>query len=325
MAEKSGKRSRLPLAVSALLLAALLVAGFTTSSPRSNPYSTWATRAWSLYYELYPVEEQAAAEEMHLDSASLQREQCVACHGDKTDSALPVHRIHLESELLPGLACMDCHTRIELRSRGATLGVTQVDVGFCKKCHSEFPGGKPESHMHKEDINADCKMCHTGARAMRHAQPYLSQIIPTEECRGCHGGRVLPWTPRHETDGWLEVHGQEALDIGTEHCLECHDFGLKFCDECHAQTPPSHLPEDDWRNEHPSAAANDTRPCYTCHETEDCKQCHVDHEADWLDEHPEFVRVNGDDRCEDCHSLSSCSFCHSAAALGTAEVTTLSP
>jgi hypothetical protein len=311
-------RARLALGLSIVLFAALAAAVYLTSTATESPARTVAAWAWTARYELAPVAGQAELEDLHLAAADGSREQCIGCHGDKQDSELPVHRIHLRSELLPSLDCHECHPRVEIGSRGATTAVSWVDVGFCKECHSPFPGLESGSHMQAGDIDADCTMCHTGSRSIRHAQPYLSQIIDPADCKGCHGGRVLPWTPRHEDDDWLDVHGFDALDVGRESCFACHDFGLKFCDECHNEMPPSHMPEDVWLDDHPEAAAQDTRPCYTCHDTGHCKQCHVDHEAGWLESHPDFVERRGDETCVECHSLSSCSFCHTAVSvLGT--------
>ncbi|MDO8964035.1 MAG: hypothetical protein Q7W30_06005 [Coriobacteriia bacterium] len=258
--------------------------------------------------------DKAELKRLHRDAQASSREQCVACHGDKTGSKLLVHRIHLGSPLFPDLACHECHQRVDLGSRSATVAVEWVDVAFCKRCHSPFPGLVAGSRMRAEDFDADCTMCHTGERAIRHAQPYLSQVIPSRDCRGCHGGRVLPWTPRHEHADWPQTHGAEALRTGTEACFACHDFGLTFCDECHAKKPPSHLPAEHWRTIHSDAARTDTRVCYTCHRTSWCKTCHVNHEKGWLTSHRAFVLQHGQDSCTECHSLSSCTFCHAAPA-----------
>ena len=304
------REARAKLVVAIILLTILTLVLLLTSTPEQSPAQTWTTWGWMLRYRVLPVEEKAALIEIHKDARDSSREQCVACHGDKMDSELPVHRIHLGSELLSGLACHDCHSQVDLSPRGNTVAVRWVDVGFCKTCHSEFTGAKRESHMPGVDLETDCLMCHTGDRAVKHAQPYLPQIIPTSECKGCHGARVLPWTPRHERDDWLQAHGGEALDIGTENCFKCHDFGLKFCDECHKETPPSHLPDWQWRAIHSEKAQADTRVCYACHETSYCKKCHVNHEDGWMSTHPSFVKERGDASCDECHSPSSCSFCH---------------
>jgi hypothetical protein len=165
--------------------------------------------------------------------------------------------------------------------------------------------------MKPEDFDVDCTTCHTGKAAYKHAQPYLSHVIAPKECKGCHGGRVLPWTAKHEGDDWLDTHGPEALEVGEDSCFQCHEFGLKFCDECHANKPPSHEPRDRWVNEHVERAQADTRHCFTCHDADWCKECHVNHEPDWRQVHDDYVDANGFDSCLECHSRSFCSFCHS--------------
>ena len=230
------------------------------------------------------------------------------------DSKVLLHRIHLTSELLPGLACHDCHQSISLETRSNKLLVRWVDEGVCKKCHSAFPGLNPNSPMKPSDFEADCTTCHSGNHAFRHDQPYLSQIIAPRECKGCHGGRVLPWQPAHERDDWLQLHGSTALAVGPKSCFKCHDFGLRFCDQCHKIKPPSHVPRETWLVQHPERARADTRACFTCHKAEYCKKCHVNHEPDWLKKHPAVVRAQGTAACMECHSTTFCSYCHSSAA-----------
>jgi hypothetical protein len=310
---RTARDPRTGLAAALLLLVALASAMLLTGTATRSPVRVWTTWAWEMRYRAFPVAEAAELAGIHANARAGSREQCVSCHGDKTDSKLLVHRIHLTSELFPDLACHECHTRVDLGARSSTTTAQWVDVGFCKRCHSAFPGLTPGSRMRPEDFDADCTMCHTGERAIRHAQPYLSQVIPTQECRGCHGGRVLPWTARHEQGDWLQVHGEEALLTGTDGCFACHDFGLKFCDDCHAQKPPSHIPAERWRTIHSDAARADTRVCYTCHPMSWCKTCHINHEAGWLTGHRAYVAEHGKASCTECHSLSACTFCHTAS------------
>jgi hypothetical protein len=261
-----------------------------------------------------PVRDAGELARLHLDSAHVSKSACVACHGGELDSRIVLHRIHLTSELLPGLACHDCHQRVDLSARDNVVVTRWVDVGVCKKCHSKFSGLSPGSAMRPVDYEIDCTTCHSGRNAFRHDQTYLSQVIAPAKCKGCHGGRVLPWTPLHERGDWLKAHGAEAFRVGTENCFQCHDFGLKFCDTCHAIKPPTHLPADAWKTNHSSAARRDTRACYTCHKIEFCKKCHVTHDAGWRSTHPGFVNSHGTSSCEKCHSLSFCSYCHTGGS-----------
>ena len=310
-ATKPRKRwSRIWLAGALFALVALTLVAYRMTSTERSPARTVATWAWKLDYWAFPVKDKAKLAALHRDAPRNSRERCVACHGDKTESKIVLHRIHLRSELLANLQCHDCHQSVDLSTRTNSAVVTWVDVGFCKKCHSAFPGLTPGSPMQPDYYNRDCTTCHKGDRSPKHAQPYLPRSIPASECKGCHGGRVLPSTIRHEQPDWLKTHGQAALASGSDACYKCHDFGLKFCDKCHNKKPPSHLPAEHWRTIHPEAARADTRVCYSCHRTSFCKKCHLNHEAGWLERHSAFVAEKGDSTCWECHSTSSCGYCH---------------
>lgn len=301
------------LILASVLLNVLILTAVFTSTPEHSSASMWATAAYKVKFKLGPIDptkERAELSQLHLDSANISKAECVACHGDEFGSRVVLHRIHLKSELLPGLACHDCHQRVDLTARDNVVVTRWVNVGVCKQCHSKFPGLEPGSAMTPTDFQVDCTTCHTGNNAFRHEPRYLSQIIAPTECKGCHGGRVLPWTPLHERSDWLQTHGREALSVGTKNCFQCHDFGLKFCDTCHAKKPPMHLPADVWKSNHPDAARADTRACYTCHRINFCKRCHVGHDAGWVEQHSTFVLSKGTSSCDRCHSLSFCSYCH---------------
>ena len=318
-------KSWLKLFASVMLLNLLIFAAFLTSTPSKSPASTWATYGYQLRFKVAPITDKAQLAALHLGSANLSKAECVACHGTMLDSSVTLHRIHLTSELLPGLVCHDCHQRIDLTQprNGNTVVVKWVNEGFCKKCHSAFPGLRPGSPMKPENFKEDCTTCHSGQHTFRHEQPYLSQIIAPKECPGCHGGRVLPWTPLHEQANWLQTHGPEALRVGTQSCFKCHDFGLKFCDNCHKVRPPSHSPRDEWLVNHPARAQADTRVCFTCHQASFCKKCHVNHQPNWVRDHPATVKAGGSTRCMQCHSQSFCSSCHASGlgATGSAPTT----
>ena len=315
-------RSWIKFILSVCLLNALILTAFLTSTPSKSPAATWLTYGYQLKYKLAPITEKKALATLHLGSSKLSKSQCVACHGTMLDSSVSLHRIHLTSELLPGLACHDCHARIDLTPRGNTVVVKWVDEGFCKKCHSKFPGLDPGSPMKPEFFKEDCTTCHSGSHTFRHEQPYLSQIIAPRECPGCHGGRVLPWTPLHELPNWLRTHGPEALRVGKQSCFKCHDFGLKFCDNCHKTKPPSHLPRDQWLVTHPARAQADTRVCFTCHVAAFCKTCHVNHAANWRSDHPAYVLAHGSTTCLKCHSQTFCSSCHASGPSAASGVAT---
>ena len=311
---RHSEKSRVLLGITLVVVLTFALGFYYYSRTEANPLRVASTWFWRLNYLVSPVRDAEGLAALHSTASKNPRGQCVACHEDKTSSKLVLHRIHLRSELLASLQCHDCHQEVDLSTRGNSSVVTWVDVGFCKGCHSEFPGLKPGSAMKPEYFDRDCTGCHKGEKAPKHAAPYLPDSIPASECQGCHGGRVLPSTARHEKPDWLKTHGEEALRSGSDACYQCHDFGLKFCDRCHNKKPPSHLPAERWRTIHPDAARADTRVCYSCHRTSFCKKCHLNHEAGWLERHSAFVHDEGDSTCGECHSSSSCGFCHMATS-----------
>lgn len=306
-------RAKLKFLLSTVLLNILIVATFLTSSPKVSPASTWITAVDKVLYRA-GVKSSSDMRAIHLNSSKMSKEECIACHGNKKDSKMRLHNIHLTSELLPGLQCNNCHDKIELGAKSNVKVVHVVNVGFCKKCHSKFPGLSPNSPMKPIDAQADCKTCHSGKHAFRHAQPYLSQVIASRECIGCHGGRVLPWVPQHEKDSWVQEHGKIALG-NEERCMKCHEYGLQFCKTCHSKRPPSHVPADNWRTSHMKFAKTDTRACFTCHEAEKfCKKCHLGHTPNWLNNHYKVVLDNGAEMCQRCHGVKFCEGCHTRSA-----------
>jgi len=319
----SRQRSQLGMLAAALVFGILLVGAVLIGATDVAIARDARTLSWKIAYAAVPVDDKADLTELHRNASASTRERCIACHGDKKSSGLVLHRIHLRSPLLPDVACHECHRRVAITKRGNRTVVSWVDVGFCKKCHSEFPGLKPGSKMKPADFDADCtrSKCHVGKLAPKHDKPYLAKDMPKSECKGCHGGRVLPWTPRHEKADWIKTHGDEALRAGSDNCFQCHDFGLKFCDDCHKTKPPSHQPPEKWRTIHAEAARSDTRVCYSCHPTSFCKKCHLNHEAGWIDNHPAFVHKNGRLSCKECHSDSACGFCHTRVLTESVQTT----
>ncbi|MHB0977219.1 MAG: hypothetical protein ACYC1U_08490 [Candidatus Aquicultorales bacterium] len=305
-------RAKIKFLATTVVLNVLIVATFLTSSPTESPASTWITAVDKVLYKTGLKSSNLKA--LHMNSASLGKEDCMACHGNMETSRVPLHKMHLTSELLPGLQCHNCHNKIELGGQSNVKVVELVNVGFCKKCHSRWSGLNPNSAMKPADAKADCKMCHAGRHAFRHAEPYLSQVIASRECYGCHGGRELPWVPQHEAESWVQEHGMIALGK-EERCMKCHEYGLDFCKACHSKRPPSHQPIDNWRTLHKGQAKEDTRICFTCHNPlKFCKKCHVGHTPDWQKVHFTVVLKEGTATCTRCHSAVFCEGCHTKRA-----------
>ena len=258
-------KSWIKFILAVIVLDLLILAAFLTSTPQTSPAAAWTTMAYELRYKIAARDRQEAAlcdaPELVQDAEGPVRRM------PRNDAELDVtlHRIHLTSDLLPGLACHDCHQRIDLTPRGNTVYISWVNVAFCKKCHSMFPGPDPNSPMEPQFFDEDCTTCHSGDNTPSHAEPYLTQIIAPSECKGCHGGqRAAVGAGPRAADVAAEPR-RGRLAVGAQSCYKCHDFGLKFCDTCHKLMPPSHKPLDQWLVNHPATAQADTRACFTCH------------------------------------------------------------
>lgn len=301
------RTSKKRLAAITLVLNALVLATLLTSSPQVSPASGWIVAVNRALYQAN-IKTGGGLVSLHADSSKLPKEDCIACHGTMKSHKLALHRIHLTSDLIPDLSCTDCHDKISLKPKSNIRVVHMVNVRFCKKCHSAFPAG-PNAAMKPKDKLADCTTCHSGKHAVRHAQPYLSQIIGPRECLVCHGGRILPWTPKHEKADWVRIHGKLALG-NVPRCMSCHEYGLTFCNDCHRNKPPSHKPRELWLEKHRVAARTETRACFTCHKTNFCKRCHINHTQGWRARHVDVVIETGTEPCLSCHSATFCDGCH---------------
>jgi hypothetical protein len=310
--DKILKRSKTRLLLVSLLLNLIVVALLVTSSPTVSPASSWLISFNKAAYRI-GLKGRSNLKELHANAFELVSEDCISCHGDMKKSHLPLHRIHLASSLT-NFRCINCHRKVNLEARSNEKAVLLVDVKFCKNCHSRFSGLEKESAMKPVDFQADCTLCHTGKHAFRHAKPYLSQIISSQDCKVCHGERVLPWRKEHAKPDWIKHHGKFALS-GDEDCMSCHEYGLAFCNDCHRKKPPSHQPKDLWLRSHKKQAKDNTKACLTCHKQEFCKKCHVGHTPEWLENHYSFVLEKGAESCQHCHSSIFCESCHVKVAL----------
>ena len=301
------KRSKIKLLLASFILNVIVIAILVTSSPVVSPAGNWLI-FWNKIFYRFGLKQSSDLKKLHANALKLVSEDCISCHGDMKKSHQPLHRIHLTSPLAH-LSCIDCHERISLEKMSNEKAVLLVNVKFCKNCHGRFSGFNKKSAMKPVDFKADCTLCHAGKHAFRHAKPYLSQIVSSQECKVCHGERVLPWKEGHAKSNWVTKHGEIALSE-QEKCMSCHEYGLAFCNDCHRKKPPSHKPKDIWLKTHKTKAKDNTKACLTCHKPNFCKKCHVGHTAEWLDNHYSFVLEKGAESCQRCHSSIFCEGCH---------------
>ena len=304
------KKNLIRIIIIGTLVNLFFLAIFYTSGPIESPSEAWAIATWKAFYKVSPFSEDKLPE-LHLNTKEITPPQCKACHGEKgTQAESDIHSLHLNLDIA-FFQCRDCHESITFGKIASEQVAKKINIALCGKCHSEFPGIVPNSAMKPEDAKADCTLCHSGKHALRHEERYLSPIVSKVECYGCHGGRILPWTPLHEKEEWAKkTHGPYALKINPDKCYSCHSYGLQFCDECHKLKPESHKPEDNWRLTHKQKAVDSIESCYICHETISCKKCHIKHTSGWEHSHYKIVLSDGIEACFSCHYEDYCLRCH---------------
>lgn len=264
------------------------------------------------------------------------RVPCVACHSGANAQdlrqrigALPLLYRHLRrpagADLAPtaakaGEICLGCHSADR---RSSTLTDLRIP-------HDRYlKGGSPSClHCHAS-VTADARMdrcvdCHRQERART-------------DCRACHTEPVRPLS--HGEPGWSYAHGGKETGAGTT-CLPCHRLldrnpspvsagvaavrATAYCQACHRQTPPGH--DGAWRLGH--GAATGVTNCTVCHGEApgarsgsgavDCAACHVArHPPGWERTHREAVQSGGMTSCFRCHSVASCTNCHSKKGIVT--------
>ncbi len=252
--------------------------------------------------------------------------------------------------LAKGMQCTQCHVDAE-RSQKSSDRLLPA-ASSCDGCHSSQ---HPPPFEAAPDEDA-CSMCHAGANDLArritasvrmpparlrfsHAQHVGSGSGVEAPCERCHGDMS-------------KVRLATELQLPDEaSCLECHD-GEKAsdrCGACHPNGPDGKLltrPFDDmlapplmpradnhWRGaahdlafvqDHKAVANANPQLCASCHEEENCLDCHAGvmrpmriHAADYLTRHGVEARM-GTNSCQSCHRLQDdCRTCHERTGLGS--------
>ncbi|OGQ81076.1 MAG: hypothetical protein A2289_14495 [Deltaproteobacteria bacterium RIFOXYA12_FULL_58_15] len=176
------------------------------------------------------------------------------------------------------------------------------------------------SHAVHHENDVECDKCHAGIEA---AVDTSKSFTPTEEvclechdkddnCKQCHtAARTRGTRQAHVSElGFShQTHMERTKETG---CVTCHD-GIQDSTELPVAKPSM-------------------AKCLTCHNHNQdyaqarCLDCHpsmqrlplaavaeFDHSGDWMARHGMQARVQADS-CQQCHTQSTCSECHSRAA-----------
>ncbi|MBI5432330.1 MAG: hypothetical protein HZA52_05835 [Planctomycetes bacterium] len=180
------------------------------------------------------------------------------------------HRVHVADE---GLDCSDCHSMPD-----GTGGAESSDLpglpaqAACNLCHAELDAEKPaEKQVSALFQDGSFRAAHVSALTDELRFPHGRHVAAGVECAACHVG----------------------IDTN-EHVSELPPPSMSACTNCHGEL--------DVANE-----------CSTCHTQLSQENAPNSHEGNWLRGHGGCVRAKSGataDRCELCHTESSCSSCH---------------
>lgn len=179
---------------------------------------------------------------------------------------------------------------------GPVPGVGPMKDEVCLQCHSAnrkaTSGFRIKiNHVEHARRNGSCVSCH-----VRTAHPLEGRSNPLtlmSQCFTCHGTAEKP----------------EASPA----CSLCHPTGYEL-------TPTSHLPANEWKQQHSVPGKTDPKQCRMCHQQSFCDDCHgldMPHPDDWAkgrEGHAAFAETNRS-VCTQCHTEKPdmCSMCHHKA------------
>ncbi|NUP10079.1 MAG: cytochrome c family protein [Polyangiaceae bacterium] len=240
------------------------------------------------------------------------------------------------------LSCKSCHTAAygSLQSSDSLL---PRPAETCDSCHDTSHADLANVTAGKED-NGQCSYCHIGAT--RGAGGRVAPlVIPAPNLRFSHKKHL------DRNINCQQCHGRvEELELATRDqlprmagCFTCHDMpkasrgdASSECTTCHLTELSGKLVQDfatgellppdwlrmaghtpDWIERHKTVAANDSSFCASCHQEEDCSDCHDGklrdrrvHPNDWITMHASAARLDNP-RCTSCHQETSfCGDCH---------------
>ena len=191
----------------------------------------------------------------------------------------------------------------------------------CERCHREpldvVQALEPDSRVAALAAQwTGTVPAHGGGFTVNHG---AAASADTPRCRTCHAQRDCEQchdassTPGFHGKDFLLRHGAEAYARDTD-CASCHSTEV-FCRDCHrnaglsADSPVNssyHDAEPFWLLSHGQAARQGMESCASCHQQNDCLQCHSAQSGWRVNPHgPDFDPTRVSDR-----NLEMCTRCH---------------
>ena len=262
------------------------------------------------------------------------RDKCSLCHSDVNNAVhlMPVptelifsHKAHLESNveslkasriaraerlnritpfakkesLDQKINCLTCHEQVKESIKSDDKYWPEMKT--CRKCHEVTPDS--------------CNLCHSnlGERNFVPASHYIGwvqrhQITAVAEgeglCESCHRGEI-----RSSKGTALKISEEHVKSEDTKACADCHRGDIW----------PEAIHDNNRLQSHGIDAMANQNVCNSCHQREECLNCHEHRGLSFTDIHPSGWQFNHGDKarrqlpsCVACHREDDCLGCHQA-------------
>lgn len=175
--------------------------------------------------------------------------------------------VNLEGSAHKDIGCRACHETQPVANGVALVGEYYASLVKTGKTPRYFKFGPP--------TNEACLKCHMqdwsdeASRTARIPHPAHTRVASEERpCVECH-----KWTAHLET--YMDKH-KEMPFSGVCVAYGCH-VGIKQTEQCFDCHHVLHESGDQWRTEHPkTVATSGENACLeSCHEVDQCQQCHT--------------------------------------------------
>jgi len=253
-------------------------------------------------------------------SVGAAEDECLSCHGDKSDTHTPfVDAAVLSKSIHSGLECQDCH---DVNSQIRHSDVPDV---LCGKCHLDAAKGYAKSpHLKGGKVDLEdvptCTTCHGthNILAVDNPESPTNHRNSVKICIRCHEDQnvkekfaILP-EPRMIKAYEMSVHGKALMVDGNQDAPACVD--------CHGSH--SFMPADD--PDSPIYKTHIAATCGNCHdkiakiyessvhgtalangvlESPTCTNCHGEHDIRaHLDPQSKVYATNVPKTCSECHA-----------------------
>ncbi len=289
----------------------------------------------------------------------------IACGGPGLPQCLSCatcHKVAGEGSKLPPVSvCRRCHKPNDSALAAFRPAPDEPEINLARTVHFEHA-----KHLKMPSLRGQCVPCHGGVVSTSPdtpANPFPDmkrcfkchehqQEWDRAQCTPCHSrakiSKVMPQTFLRHDAAFQRHHGTYAREKRAV-CQNCHSESQ--CNDCHDVTQGLRVEKrepdaiqrrfvhrGDWLTVHPIEAKSQPRRCLSCHSTESCDACHVQHGVSgnafeganphppgWVGSNPDAADFHGRAArrdiltCAGCHDqgpATNCIRCHAVGGPG---------